>query len=63
MRPFVRLDNLMRLVGGTGAFREVRLPPGYRVDHSQRYSQGLILRPMVAGVGEPTCSIVGCDGR
>jgi hypothetical protein len=34
MRPFVRLDNLMRLVGGTGAFREVRLPPGYRVDHS-----------------------------
>jgi hypothetical protein len=24
----------MRLIGGTGAFREVRLPPGYRVDHS-----------------------------
>jgi hypothetical protein len=24
----------MRLIGGTGAFREVRLPAGYRVDHS-----------------------------
>jgi hypothetical protein len=24
----------MRLVGGTGAFREVRLPPGYSLDHS-----------------------------
>jgi hypothetical protein len=24
----------MRLVGGTGASREVRLPPGYRLDHS-----------------------------
>jgi hypothetical protein len=24
----------MRLVGGTGASRELRLPPGYRVDRS-----------------------------
>ena len=24
----------MRLVGGTGASRELRLPPGYRLDHS-----------------------------
>ena len=24
----------MRLVGGTGAFREVRLPPGYTLDRS-----------------------------
>jgi hypothetical protein len=24
----------MRLVGGTGAFREVRLPSGYTLDHS-----------------------------
>jgi hypothetical protein len=24
----------MRLIGGTGASREVRLPPGYRVDRS-----------------------------
>ena len=24
----------MRLIGGTGAFREVRLPSGYRLDHS-----------------------------
>jgi hypothetical protein len=26
--------NPMRLIGGTGAFREVRLPSGYRVDRS-----------------------------
>jgi hypothetical protein len=24
----------MRLIGGTGSSREVRLPPGYRVDRS-----------------------------
>jgi len=24
----------MRLIGGTGAFREVRLPSGYSLDHS-----------------------------
>jgi hypothetical protein len=24
----------MRLVGGTGASRELRLPPGYSLDHS-----------------------------
>jgi hypothetical protein len=24
----------MRLIGGTGAPRELRLPPGYRLDHS-----------------------------
>jgi hypothetical protein len=24
----------MRLVGGTGASRELRLPPGYTLDHS-----------------------------
>ena len=24
----------MRLVGGTGSSREVRLPPGYTLDHS-----------------------------
>jgi hypothetical protein len=24
----------MRLIGGTGASREPRLPPGYRLDHS-----------------------------
>jgi hypothetical protein len=24
----------MRLIGGTGSSKEVRLPPGYRVDHS-----------------------------
>jgi hypothetical protein len=24
----------MRLIGGTGASREVRLPPGYSLDHS-----------------------------
>jgi len=24
----------MRLIGGTGASRELRLPPGYRVDRS-----------------------------
>ena len=24
----------MRLIEGTGAFRELRLPSGYRVDHS-----------------------------
>jgi hypothetical protein len=24
----------MRLIGGTGASKEPRLPPGYRVDHS-----------------------------
>jgi hypothetical protein len=27
-------ENPMRLIGGTGAFREGRLPSGYRVDRS-----------------------------
>jgi hypothetical protein len=26
--------NLMRFVGGTGASRDLRLPPGYRLDRS-----------------------------
>ena len=34
MRPFVALEKLMRLIGGTGAFREVRLPSGYSLDRS-----------------------------
>jgi hypothetical protein len=34
MRPFVALEKLMRLITGTGSSREVRLPPGYRVDLS-----------------------------
>jgi hypothetical protein len=34
MRPFVRLDNSMRLVGGTGASKDPRLPSGYSLDHS-----------------------------
>ena len=50
MRPFVRLENPMRLIGGTGASREGRLPPGYRVDRSDpdvlvlRCPQGLVAR-------------------
>ena len=27
-------ENPMRLIGGTGAFREVRLPSGYSLDRS-----------------------------
>jgi hypothetical protein len=34
MHPFAALEKLMRLIGGTASSREVRLPPGYRVDHS-----------------------------
>jgi hypothetical protein len=34
MRPFDALEKLMRLIKGTGSSREVRLPPGYRVDRS-----------------------------
>jgi len=34
MRPFVALEKLMRLITGTGSSREVRLPPGYSLDHS-----------------------------
>ena len=34
MRPFAALEKLMRLIVGTGASREVRLPPGYSLDHS-----------------------------
>jgi hypothetical protein len=34
MRPFAALEKLMRLIIGTGSSREVRLPPGYRVDRS-----------------------------
>jgi hypothetical protein len=32
----------MRLIGGTGSSREVRLPPGYRVDRSD--ADVLVLR-------------------
>ena len=32
----------MHLIGGTGSSREVRLPPGYRVDHSD--ADVLVLR-------------------
>jgi hypothetical protein len=32
----------MRLIGGTGAFREVRLPSGYSLDHSD--PEVLVLR-------------------
>jgi hypothetical protein len=34
MRPFVGMEKLMRLITGTGSSREVRLPPGYSLDHS-----------------------------
>jgi hypothetical protein len=34
MRPFVALEKLMRLITGTGSSREVRLPSGYTLDHS-----------------------------
>ena len=35
MRPLAALEKLMRLIKGTGELsREVRLPPGYRVDRS-----------------------------
>jgi hypothetical protein len=40
----------MRLIGGTGASKELRLPPGYRVDHSDpdvlvlRCPQGVVAR-------------------
>jgi hypothetical protein len=31
---FRSTGNPMRLIGGTGSSREVRLPPGYVLDHS-----------------------------
>jgi hypothetical protein len=34
MHPFAVLEKLMQLIGGTGASREVRLPSGYTLDHS-----------------------------
>jgi hypothetical protein len=34
MHPFAALEKLMRLLTGSRSSREVRLPPGYRVDHS-----------------------------
>jgi hypothetical protein len=34
MHPFAALEKLMRLIKGTASSREVRLPPGYRVDRS-----------------------------
>jgi hypothetical protein len=34
MRLFVVLENPLQLIGGTGASREVRLPPGYSLDRS-----------------------------
>ena len=42
MRPFVAPENPMRLVVGTGSSKEPRLPPGYRVDHSD--ADVLVLR-------------------
>ena len=39
---FVAPENLIRLVGGTGSSKELRLPPGYRLDHSD--SDVLVLR-------------------
>ena len=35
-------ENPMRLIGGTGDFREVRLPSGYSLDHSD--ADVLVLR-------------------
>jgi hypothetical protein len=34
MSPFAALENPMRLIGWTRSSREVRLPPGYSLDHS-----------------------------
>jgi hypothetical protein len=34
MRLFVALENPLQLIGGTGASREPRLPPGYSLDRS-----------------------------
>jgi hypothetical protein len=34
MHPFAALEKLMRLIKGTASSREVRLPPDYRLDHS-----------------------------
>jgi hypothetical protein len=34
MRPFAALEKLMRLIVGTGASREPRLPPGYSLELS-----------------------------
>ena len=34
MRPLLALETRWRLIGGTGASREERLPPGYTLDHS-----------------------------
>ena len=31
---FVAPENLIRLVGGTGSSKELRLPPGYSLDRS-----------------------------
>ena len=42
MRPFDALEKLMRLIKGTGSSRELRLPPGYRVDRSD--PEVLVLR-------------------
>ena len=34
MRLLAALENPLRLVGGTGPFKEGRLPPGYSLDRS-----------------------------
>jgi hypothetical protein len=34
MHLFVALEKPMRLVGGTGSSKELSLPPGYSLDHS-----------------------------
>jgi hypothetical protein len=34
MRPFAALEKPMRLIGGTGASREERLPSGYTLERS-----------------------------
>jgi hypothetical protein len=34
MRLFVELEKPMRLVGATGSSKQLRLPPGYSLDHS-----------------------------
>jgi len=34
MRLFVALENPMRLIGGIGSSKGLRLPPGYGLDHS-----------------------------
>jgi hypothetical protein len=42
MHPFAALRKLMRLIKGTASSREVRLPPGYRVEGSD--PEVLVLR-------------------